>query len=86
MAYKIVYKISAEKSFAKLSKEVQLRIFQAVQRLANDPRPPGVKKLQSAFDLYRIRIGDYRIIYTINDQQLKILIVTIGHRSDVYNA
>lgn len=84
MAYKIVYKTSAERSFSKLPKDVQKRLFLAIQRLAIDPRPPGVKKLQSAFDLYRIRVGDYRVVYTIQDGELKILVVTIGHRRDVY--
>ncbi|MCQ8119044.1 type II toxin-antitoxin system RelE family toxin [Methylomonas rosea] len=58
MAYKIAYKTSAEKSFSKLPKDVQKRIYVAVQHLADNPRPPGVKKLQSVVDRYRIRVGD----------------------------
>jgi len=86
MAYKIAYKTSAEKSFSKLPKDIQKRIYAAVQHLADNPRPPGVKKLQSALELYRIRVGDYRVIYTIDEGELKILVVTIGHRRDVYQS
>jgi len=84
MGYEIVYKPSAEKSFAKLTNDAQKRIFSAVQELAENPRPPGVKKLKAVVDLYRIRVGDYRIVYSIEDKQRKILVLTIGHRRDVY--
>lgn len=86
MAYKIAYKTSAEKSFSKLPRDVQKRIFSAIEGLAENPRPPGVKKLQSVLDLYRIRVGDYRVVYTIEDGELKILVVTISHRRDVYQS
>lgn len=84
MGYEIVYKPSAERTFAKLTNDVQKHIFSAVQQLAENPRPPGVKKLKAVIDLYRIRVGDYRIVYSIEDKQLKILVLTIGHRRDVY--
>lgn len=86
MAYKIAYKTSAEKSFSKLPRDVQKRIFSAIEGLAENPRQPGVKKLQSVLDLYRIRVGDYRVVYTIEDGELKILVVTISHRRDVYQS
>lgn len=84
MTYAIAFKPSADKQFSKLPKTHQQRIFTAIEHLAFEPRPSGVKKLQSTLDLYRIRVGDYRVIYAIEDQQLKILVLTIGHRKDVY--
>ncbi len=52
--------------------------------LAVNPRPKGVKKLSGLDDLYRIRVGDYRIVYQIHDDRLIVLVVRIGHRKDVY--
>ena len=52
--------------------------------LAANPRPKGVKKLSGPDDLYRIRVGDYRIVYQIHDDRLIVLVVRIGHRKDVY--
>ena len=84
MAYEIAYKSSAVKELDKLPREIQRRILEAIQLLSDNPRPSGVKKLQSEIDLYRIRIGEYRVVYSIQDGQLKILVVAIGHRRDIY--
>jgi mRNA interferase RelE/StbE len=65
---------------AKLSR----RFGQAINSLSDDPRPPGSLKLQGNEELYRIRIGDYRIIYQIQDRVLLVLIVDIGHRGEIY--
>jgi mRNA interferase RelE/StbE len=86
MAYSIIIKPSANKSLLKLPKNIQTRILNALQHLADNPRPPGSIKLQSSFDLYRIRVGDYRVIYSIDDQQIQILIATVGHRKDIYDS
>jgi len=84
MRYSIHFKLSAEKSFAKLAKKEQLKIFKAIETLADNPRPHGVKKLKSKTPLYRIRVGDYRVIYTIEKDRVLISIVKIAHRRDVY--
>lgn len=60
------------------------RIILALRLLAQTPRPPGAKKLKSKIDLYRVRVGDYRIIYTIEDDRLLVLVVKTGNRKDVY--
>jgi mRNA interferase RelE/StbE len=57
--------------------------YESIRDLSNQPRPPGCKKL-SGRDAWRIRVGDYRVIYEITDFELVILIVHIGHRSEVY--
>lgn len=86
MAYNIIIKPCANKALLKLPKSIQTRILNALQHLAYNPRPPGVLKLQASFDLYRIRIGDYRVIYSIDEQQIQILIATVGHRKDIYDS
>ena len=76
---------SVEKSLIKIPKKNRLQICEKIDSLTNDPRPSGCKKLQSSkVPLYRIRAGDYRIIYTINDSRLLILIVEVGHRKEIY--
>lgn len=84
MAYRIEYKPSAERAFLALPKEVQWRICPRIEALATDPRPPGAKKLRGYEKRWRIRVGDYRVIYEVHDKELLVLIVKIGHRSDVY--
>ncbi len=83
MAYSIELKPSAQKGLLKLPSLTQTRILDAIQSLGENPRPSGVKKLQS-LDLYRIRVGDYRIVYAIQDDELLVLVATIGHRKEVY--
>lgn len=84
MRYDIIIKPSAEKSFAKLPALQQRKIFSAIELLVTNPKPSGVKELKSSAELYRIRVGDYRVIYSIENDVLTINIVKIGHRSDIY--
>jgi mRNA interferase RelE/StbE len=84
MNYEIIFKPSAEKSFSKLSKNLQIKIVNAIEQLSTNPRSPGVKKLKSLLNLYRIRVGDYRVIYSIEEKILIVLIVKIAHRSEIY--
>lgn len=82
--YKVTVKKSVAKSIAKLPKSVIDRIIPAIKRLGDEPRPTGVKKLVGNEDLWRIRVGDYRVVYWIEDV-IKIVDVTqVAHRSDVY--
>jgi len=85
MAYEIGFKSAALRQLRKLNTEVQVAVIRAVEDLANNPRPEGCKKLKGELSLYRIRVaGNYRVIYEIQDKQLVIAIVKIGHRRDVY--
>lgn len=81
--YSIRIKKSAAKELAKIPQHDLRRIIDKIQSLAIDPRPVGSQKL-SSFELYRIRQGDYRIIYNINDTEIVIEIIKIGHRRDIY--
>lgn len=85
MTYEIVLTKSAQKKLAKLSKELQILIGTAINNLAKNPRPSGCKKLKGSKTDYRIRIGDYRVIYEIRDGKLVVLVLNVGHRKDVYS-
>ena len=82
--YKVQWKNSAKKELKKLDKKVIVRILQAVGKLANNPHPSGSKKLMGSESIYRIRVGDYRIIYNIQSSVLTIEIIKVGHRGEVY--
>ena len=82
--YKIELKRSAAKEIDKIKqKKDRQRIVARIAALADDPRPPGSQKLTGQ-ESYRIRQGDYRIIYEIEDDRLIVVVVKVGHRRDVY--
>lgn len=82
--YRIEWKRSAQKELRHLPKEVLAGVLQIVAALSHEPMPMGARKLSSAERLYRLRIGDYRIIYSIHGARLVIEIVRVRHRRDVY--
>ena len=84
MPYEIRFKKSALKEFEKLSLTIQQNLVIDIAYLANTPRPNGCKKLKGTKNIWRIRNGDYRIIYTVEDYILMIEVIKIGHRRDVY--
>lgn len=87
MSYKIEFRRPAERELERLTKRdpaTAKRIADALDRLAEDPRPPGVKALKGNARILRIRVGDYRVVYTVQDQLLVVLVVAIGHRREVY--
>jgi mRNA interferase RelE/StbE len=81
--YTVLILPSAQKQLNKLPNAIATRIEDKMMGLEQDPRPPGCKKLKGR-DAYRIRIGDYRVIYEINDGQLIVTVITVGHRKEVY--
>ena len=83
-SYKIEWKHSAKKEFKKLDKQIVLRILQAVENLADNPYSSGSKKLIGSDSIYRIRVGDYRIVYNIKSSVLIIEIIKVGHRREIY--
>ena len=82
-AHLIRFKSSADKELDALQGQQCTRILRAIRNLGNNPRPPGCKKLKNR-DAYRIRVGEYRIIYEIHDDVLIVLIVRVAHRRDAY--
>ena len=82
--YKVSIKRSAVKEIEAIpQKKERQRIIRRIGQLAEDPRPPGAKKL-SGNDKYRVRQGCYRIVYSIKDNELIVVVVKLGHRKDVY--
>lgn len=81
--YAVEFLPSAARALAKLDRAVQRRIASRVDRLAVDPRADAVK-LRGADDVWRIRVGDYRVLYAIEDERLVVLVIKLGHRRDVY--
>jgi mRNA interferase RelE/StbE len=84
LAYSVHLAPAAERQLKALEKPVRARIVRRLRKLEETPRPQGVEKLSGPDDLYRIREGEYRIIYTIKDKALIVLVVKVGHRKDVY--
>ena len=84
MTYEIELRPAALRALKKIDRQDQPRIRGAIALLAVDPSPPGAKALRGR-DGLRIRVGDYRIIYTVQDSKLLIVVVTLGHRREVYD-
>ena len=82
-AYRIELRPAAVRALRKLDPRVRQRVQGAIALLAQDPRPPGARALQGRSGL-RVRVGDYRIIYTVEDDVLLVVVVRLGHRRDVY--
>lgn len=83
-SFELRWKASAIKELKGLPGETRVRILAAATALATEPFPPGSRKLRGSWNAYRLRVGDYRIVYGVLAAELMIEIVRIGHRSDVY--
>ena len=83
MTYEVLIKRSAQKVLARVSHPDQQRLIDRIRRLAENPRPAGCKQLRGR-EAWRLRVGDYRILYEIHDQKLVVLVVSVGHRREVY--
>jgi mRNA interferase RelE/StbE len=83
-AYRIELRPAAARALRKLDPQVRRRVQGAIAMLAQDPRPPGARALQGRPG-HRVRVGDYRIIYTVEDDVLLVVVVRLGHRRDVYD-
>ncbi|HEX7507356.1 MAG TPA: type II toxin-antitoxin system RelE/ParE family toxin [Polyangia bacterium] len=75
---------SAERDLSSLYGSIRKRIVARIDTLAENPNPSGAVKLQGEKDMWRVRVGDYRILYTIQNAQLVVLVIKIGHRREVY--
>jgi len=84
MPWKIQFKPVAVRDLAKLPRPVRRRIIAGIESLRVNPRPPDATKLKGIGNLYRIRVGDYRVLYQIRKDVLLIIIARAGHRRDIY--
>jgi mRNA interferase RelE/StbE len=83
--YEVLVKPAVLRQTKKLDLPTQIAVQEAIDSLVDDPRPEGCTKLKGAENLYRIRVGkNYRIIYEIQDRQLIVIVVKVGHRREVY--
>ncbi len=82
--YKVLVSSSVEKSLQKLPKKDVTKIITTIQTLAINPFPVNCRKLSGEENVFRVRVGDYRIIYELNSGELIILILKVGHRKDIY--
>jgi len=82
--YEIYLGRAADRELRRLPEDAQRRIVAEIEQLAFGPRPHGVVKLSGDDNLWRIRIGPYRVVYEIHDREIEILVLRIGHRKDIY--
>jgi mRNA interferase RelE/StbE len=82
--YEILWKRSATKELRDLPKDKIKKILSSVVELSSTPFPPGVRKLAGSEHSYRLRVGDYRVVYTVESQMLVIEILRVGHRQNIY--
>lgn len=84
MAYEIEFTRAAVKAFDKLQVKDRRRLSDALDELERDPHSQGSRKIAGSEGLFRVRVGDYRIVYRVEEEQLVVLVVRLGHRKDVY--
>jgi mRNA interferase RelE/StbE len=82
--YTVLLTPAAERTLRKLERRDQERLAVAIDSLATVPRPSGAEKLQGVPDLYRVRVGDFRIIYSVTDKARRVVVAQIGHRREIY--
>jgi len=85
VSYRVELTTAAARQIKKLPRPARDRILDAVANLAGDPRPRGAKKLAGEETAWRIRVGDYRVIYDVFDSELVVTVVRAGHRREVYD-
>jgi mRNA interferase RelE/StbE len=84
VSYAVVFKRSAERELARLLEPLRIRILNAIGGLRQDPRPNGSIKLKGSKNAYRIRVGNYRVLYTVEDEIRIVTIEQVGDRKEVY--
>jgi mRNA interferase RelE/StbE len=84
--YQVAFTPAAQRQLASLAPPTQRRIAHRIEALGSAPRPPGAEALKGGQGELRIRIGDWRIIYTVHDAEIHVLVIKIGHRGDAYRA
>jgi len=82
--YTVQVRPAARKQINAITPPDRARILRKVEALADDPRPPGVRKLTGADAHWRLRVGDYRVVYAIRDEQLLVTVLEVGHRREIY--
>jgi mRNA interferase RelE/StbE len=84
MSYRVVLRRSAARELEDLTQPIRRRVTRAIGTLAADPRPTGSKLLTGPERIWRLRVGDYRILYRINDDMVEVLVIRVRHRGEAY--
>ncbi len=84
MSYQVIIPKPVQKQLWELPTKVRARLLAEIKLLADNPRPDGVKKLREYKNMYRIRVGSYRVIYEIEDEKMLVLVVSAVHRQSAY--
>ncbi len=82
--YTVTFARSARRELEALSRPLIARVFKRIETLASDPRPAGCRKLVGQVNLWRIRVGDYRVLYEVDDEKCAVDVVAVRHRKDAY--
>jgi mRNA interferase RelE/StbE len=85
-SFRIEVSATAEKQIRKLRRADQVRVLRAIQSLAAEPTPPGSRKVRGYDDVFRIRVGTYRVLYRVAGRRLLIIILKVGHRREIYRS
>jgi mRNA interferase RelE/StbE len=83
-SYSVEVTRTAEKQLRRIAKRDRSRVLDAIEALGTKPRPEGTRKLQGYEDIYRVRVGKYRIIYEVIDDRVVVIVLKVGHRKDIY--
>lgn len=84
MKFSVSYERPAEKELLTLPAAVVQRIYPRIEALASNPKPPGSQKVQVGTDLWRIRVGDYRVLYRVEEEEMEVVVVSVKHRKEAY--
>jgi mRNA interferase RelE/StbE len=84
VSYSVTFSARAARQFRKLPRSAQERIRPVIDALADNPHPPGAKKLEGRHNGWRVRVGVYRVLYLVENDRLLVLVVEVGHRREVY--
>jgi mRNA interferase RelE/StbE len=84
MPYTVVFATSALRDLERLPAQIVQRVLNAIRELGDNPRPSGCRKIVGSESTYRIRVGEYRVVYDVDDQRRLVLVTRIRHRKDVY--
>jgi len=86
MAYHVVLRRSAARDLGDLTEPIRRRVTRAIGALASDPRPPGAALLTGRDRIWRLRVGDYRILYLVDDDVVRVVVIRVRHRGKAYRS
>ena len=83
-SYRVEVSATAERQIRRLARQDQMRVLRAVSALASEPRPRGCRKLRGYEDVFRIRVGALRVLYSVEDELVVVIVLKVGQRKDIY--